>query len=124
MELVLPGAHYYIQMQDGRIEVQGTVQELQEQGILEDLEVELIIEPPGVSSLEEEEDVFNSGEKLNEVPALDVKPTTPLGPDRAWIAAQQESDKHRKKPRKLVEEEARQTGGVQWIIYETYLRAS
>jgi hypothetical protein len=111
-------------MQDGRIEVQGTVQELQEQGILEVLGVELIIDEPGVSSFEEADDGFNSDEKLHEVQTLEVKPTTPLGPDRAWIKAQQEGDQHRKKPRKLVEEEARQTGGVQWIIYETYLRAS
>jgi hypothetical protein len=110
-------------MQDGRIEVQGTVQELREQGILENLEIELIVDTPGVSSLEEENG-FNSDENLDEAQALDVQATPSLGPDRAWIKAQQEGDTHRKKPRKLVEEEARQTGGVQWIIYETYLRAS
>jgi hypothetical protein len=123
VELVLPGAHYYVQMQDGRIEVQGTVQELREQGILENLEIELIIDRPGASTLEDD-DGFNSEEKLDDVQTSDVKSTPPLGRDRAWIKAQQEGDKHRKKPRKLVEEEARQTGGVQWIIYETYLRAS
>jgi carbamoylphosphate synthase large subunit len=111
-------------MQDGRIEVQGTVKELQEQGILEDLEVELISNKPGLSSLDDSDDGFNFDEALADAKVSDAVPTTPIGPDRAWIKAQQDGDKHRRKPRKLVEEEARQTGGVQWPIYETYLRAS
>jgi hypothetical protein len=34
------------------------------------------------------------------------------------------SRKEGKRPRKLIQEEARQVGGVRWIIYDTYLKAS
>ena len=123
MELVLPGAYYYIQMQDGHIEVQGTVQELRQQGILEDLEVELVSEKPGLS-LNDDDDGSNPDEKLDKPGVPETVPAVSIGPDRAWIQAQQDGDKHRKKPRKLIEEEARQTGSVRWVIYKTYLRAS
>ncbi|KIM25383.1 hypothetical protein M408DRAFT_210000 [Serendipita vermifera MAFF 305830] len=126
VELVLPGAYYYIQMQDGRMEVQGTVQELQEEGLLEDLEVNLVDVKPGLSSLEDDEEGHALDEKLNDPAGWHKSPDkvpTP-GPDRAWIQSQQAREKHRKKPRKMIEEEARQIGGVQWSIYETYLRAS
>ena len=123
MELVLPGAYYYIQMQDGRMEVQGTVQQLRQQGILEDLEVNLISTEPTLWSLHEEDEDLTLEDKLDNADHKSAELEAP-GPDRAWIEAQQARDPHRKKPRKLIEEEARQIGGVQWTIYETYLRAS
>ena len=33
-------------------------------------------------------------------------------------------DKAKKKPRKLIKEEERETGGVKWKIYNAYLKAS
>ena len=35
VELVLPGANYLVRMLDGRIDLQGSVQELQDRGLLE-----------------------------------------------------------------------------------------
>lgn len=126
MELVLPGAYYYIQMQDGRMEVHGTVQQLQQDGLLEDLEVSLINVESTPISLQEEEYDHGLDEILGSKAVSDQNPseTQVAGPDLAWIKTQREHDKHRKRPRKLIEEEARQIGGVQWTIYETYLRAS
>lgn len=42
--------------------------------------------------------------------------------DEVGDAAERPKDK--KKPRKLIEEERRETGSVKWHIYNTYLKAS
>lgn len=43
----------------------------------------------------------------------------------AVVAGETEAaTKSKKKPRKLIEEEHRETGGVKWNIYNTYLKAS
>lgn len=102
VELVLPGAYYYVQMQDGRIHVQGTVHELRQKGILEGLRPELIAEEP--------EDDMDVDQETDE--------------DTNKVEAHGASRKEGKRPRKLVQEEARQVGGVRWIIYDTYLKAS
>lgn len=104
MELVLPGAYYYVQMQDGRIYRQGKVHELRQKGILEEFRPELIAEEP-------EEDTDTA--KENEVDE-----------DAGKIIASAIPGKDGKRPRKLVQEETRQTGSVQKIIYETYIKAT
>ena len=40
VELVLPGAYYLVRMLDGRIDTQGTIKELQAQGVLERVAVQ------------------------------------------------------------------------------------
>ena len=37
VELVLPGAYYLVRMLDGRIDTQGTIQDLRANGILDDI---------------------------------------------------------------------------------------
>ncbi|KAG8838602.1 hypothetical protein FRC18_003860 [Serendipita sp. 400] len=113
VELVLPAAYYYVQMQDGRIEVQGTVSELRREGVLDDLQVELVQDQSTGLPMDDEEAEIGAGTQKAVVLA-----------DCSWIASQQEADKTRKKPRKLIEEESRRSGGVQWMVYDTYLRAS
>ncbi|KAF8502966.1 ABC transporter type 1, transmembrane domain-containing protein [Gautieria morchelliformis] len=95
VELVLPGAYYLVHMLDGRIDVQGTTEELRKQGTLEAITKN--------SSLEHQ---LQGGQ-------------TPL--DKPSDA--QGADLHRR-PRQLVEDEARETGSVKWRIYQTYMKAS
>ncbi|KAF8502967.1 multidrug resistance-associated ABC transporter [Gautieria morchelliformis] len=95
VELVLPGAYYLVRMLDGRIDVQGTAEELRRQGTLEAITKD--------SSLEHE---LQGGETPPDEPS-DVR-----GGDLE------------KKPRQLVKAEARETGSVKWRIYKTYMKAS
>ena len=108
VELVLPGAHYLVRMLDGRIDTQGTVKDLRESGVLEDIahveEIEVHKEELAVEAAKEEEN-----------PNAEIDAETGAEADPA---------KDKKKPRKLVEEEHRETGSVKWRIYNTYLKAS
>ena len=102
-------------MLDGRIDVQGPVAELQAGGVLDDLDVQLISHADKNSNdPDEEEDPAQESEDDKRVVIRDDE----------WIRAQQNAEKTRKRPRKLIEEETRRLGNVQWSIYETYLRAS
>lgn len=95
VELVLPGAYYLVRMLDGRVDIQGTTQELREQGILDAIAKD--------SSLERQV-------RARETPP--DKPTDAQGADKM------------KRPRQLVKDEARETGSVKWRIYKTYMKAS
>ena len=99
MELVLPGAYYLVRMLDGRIETQGTVKELQAQGVLKGIEHDAAVE----TRIEE----------------LIVAETAPVGDEESPNATEVS-----KKPRKLVKDEHREIGAVDWSIYKSYLRAS
>ncbi|KIY74057.1 hypothetical protein CYLTODRAFT_385456 [Cylindrobasidium torrendii FP15055 ss-10] len=102
VELVLPGTDYLVRMLDGRIDAQGTVRYLRAQGILEDIKHEATIEAEG-----EEAKVADKELKM---------------PDSDVGGAGENVDS--KKPRKLVKDEHRESGGVKWSIYKTYLKAS
>ncbi|KAF9490898.1 multidrug resistance-associated ABC transporter [Pleurotus eryngii] len=100
VELVLPGADYLVRMLDGRIDTQGTVKELRAQGVLDD-----IAHDSAVEVHQEEEAV-----------AKEVSSTTE--------ASGNEAAGDTKKPRKLIQDEHRETGGVRWSVYHSYLKAS
>ncbi|KAJ3519361.1 hypothetical protein NM688_g9311 [Phlebia brevispora] len=105
VELVLPGAYYVVRMLDGRIDTQGTVKELRSRGILDDITNDEAVEA------HKEEQAAEVEEKANEpVEDADVDGGKPV--EKA------------KKPRKLIEDEKRETGSVKWRIYKTYLKAS
>ena len=98
-----------VRMLDGRIDTQGTVAELRESGVLDDIahveEVEAHKEEQAVEVAKEEE---NPNAEIDE----DAN-----GGEVVVV-------KEKKKPRKLIEEEHRETGSVKWNIYNTYLKAS
>ncbi|KAJ6563543.1 hypothetical protein B0H10DRAFT_2169170 [Mycena sp. CBHHK59/15] len=96
---VISGAQYLVRMKDGRIDSQGTVDELRSQGVLEDIEHEA---------------------------AAEVKEEEPIVASETAIEAENvdEGAKEAKKPRKLVEDEHRETGSVKWSVYKAYLAAS
>lgn len=109
VELVLPGAHYLVRMLDGRIDTQGTVKDLRESGVLDDItQVEEIEVHKEEQAVEEE--------KAEEDPNAEI--------DAQVNGATDGAPKSKKKPRKLIEEEHRETGSVKWNIYNTYLKAS
>ncbi|RPD61590.1 multidrug resistance-associated ABC transporter [Lentinus tigrinus ALCF2SS1-7] len=109
VELVLPGAHYLVRMLDGRIDTQGTIKDLRASGVLDD-----IAQVEEIEAHKEEQTVL--AEKEEENPNAEI--------DADANGAQPGTVKEKKKPRKLIEEEHRETGSVKWHIYNTYLKAS
>ncbi|KAJ8589109.1 P-loop containing nucleoside triphosphate hydrolase protein [Rhizopogon salebrosus TDB-379] len=103
VELVLPGTYYVVRMLDGRIDAQGTVKDLRAEGILDNIAQDS---------------------------AAEVKAEEPVAATEAPIEALEDgadADKPveaKKKPRKLIKDEHRETGGVKWSIYNAYLKAS
>jgi hypothetical protein len=94
-------------MLDGRIDTQGTVKDLREQGILEAIEHDTAVDAhKEVLAVEE----ATSAEEGTDVNVMKVAADDDLAPT--------------KKPRKLVKDEHRETGGVKWSIYKSYLEAS
>lgn len=96
----MPGAYYLVRMLDGRIDTQGTTEDLRTRGLLDKITHDSTVE---IQEEKEEEAVESTGDLVEET----NKP-----------------DKAAKQARKLVQEEERETGGVKWEIYKTYLRAS
>ncbi|KAJ4488293.1 ABC transporter type 1, transmembrane domain-containing protein [Lentinula aciculospora] len=107
IDLVLPGAHYLVRMLDGRIDTQGTVADLRASGLLEDIAHEA-----EAQAQRETQAVAAEETAAVEVEALE-------GEDLS-----KDSTEETKKPRKLVEDEKREQGGVKWRIYKKYLQAS
>ncbi|TFK37295.1 multidrug resistance-associated ABC transporter [Crucibulum laeve] len=101
VELVLPGAYYLVRMLDGRIDTQGTVKELRAQGILDEI------------THDAEAEVHK--EEIVEAETLAVAEAD---------ETQEPASAETKKPRKLIKDEHRETGGVKWSIYKKYLKAS
>ena len=87
-------------MLDGRIDTQGPIQDLQAQGILQNITLDAAVEVKK-DELKEAVAVVND---------LEGAPKSPL--------------EETKKPRKLIKDEHRETGGVKWSIYKSYLKAS
>ncbi|KAJ7764232.1 hypothetical protein B0H16DRAFT_1526418 [Mycena metata] len=99
VDLVLSGAHYLVRMLDGRIDVQGTVENLRMQGVLDDIA----------------HDAAADAKTEEPVAALEDDTADLDDPDAAKTPS---------KPRKLVKDEHRAIGGVKWAIYKSYLQAS
>ncbi|KAJ7175965.1 hypothetical protein C8R46DRAFT_1174662 [Mycena filopes] len=104
VELVLPGTHYLVQMKDGRIDNQGTPTELRSQGILEEITQEAATEV--------------------EVDGAPAAPESHTKSIEAELDGEVKVAKEAKKPRKLIEDEHRETGSVKWSVYKTYLEAA
>ncbi|KAF6756229.1 multidrug resistance-associated ABC transporter [Ephemerocybe angulata] len=112
VELVLPGAHYLVRMLDGRIDTQGTVEDLRDQGLLEHITYDAAADV-------HKEEMSRSDEK-----DIETSNNRPVDEEPSEGAAADTTAGEGKKPRKLVKEEHRETGGVKWSIYKSYLKAS
>ncbi|KAJ6516148.1 hypothetical protein C8R45DRAFT_1049577 [Mycena sanguinolenta] len=91
------GAHYLVRMLDGRIDAQGTVQDLRARGLLEVIKHDLKDDLPADTTVEEP--AVEESDSKNESKPVSSQPIT-----------------------KLVEDEERAEGD--WRIYKTYLQAS
>ena len=85
-------------MLDGRIDTQGTVEDLRAQGVLKGIEHDAAVET-------------HKEQLVAKTAGVDAEES----PDATEVS---------KKPRKLIKDEHRETGGVKWSIYKSYLRAS
>lgn len=92
-------------MLDGRIDIQGTTSDLRARGLLDVLVHD--------AQAEEEPAVVTADELV--IAANNDSGTRMLGDSTLGKS---------KKPRKLVEDEARATGSVKWKVYKTYLKAT
>ncbi|CAE6448018.1 unnamed protein product [Rhizoctonia solani] len=145
VELMLPCAHYLVRMYDGRIDMQGVVSELQEQGQLDYVALD------ADASSSSEPDIIDSGKNMidSAADALNspthrrtASPTQEMANPPETITSARETrfaakaarqrtvftarvePPPSKGPRKLVQDEARAEGNVKWRIYKTYLKAS
>ena len=88
-------------MLDGRIDTQGTVKALRASRVLEEIK-----QDAAVDAAQKEEIII-------------------VEPEGATYQEEEvESKNNDKKPKKLVKDEHRETGGVKWTIYKSYLKAS
>ncbi|KAF8587167.1 multidrug resistance-associated ABC transporter [Ramaria rubella] len=97
VELVLPAVHYLIQLVEGRIQHQGTVEELRIQGHLDYISHDIYADDAVEQRKEKAQGQVGS--------AVDANGTS-------------------KQARKLVEEEVRAEGRVRWNVYKTYLKSA
>jgi hypothetical protein len=103
---VIPSAQYFVRLLDGRIDTQGTVAELQSRGLLDSIVLEAqTVEEPEVVTAEELAIVANTSETSNAL-------------------LEEGTINKSKKPKKLVEDEARASGSVKWKVYKAYLQAT
>jgi hypothetical protein len=99
-------------MLDGRIDMQGTVKDLRARGLLESITFQESISTENQQELGKGEE-REAGDKPGDGAAIQAADASVDGtPDKT------------KKPRRLVKDEERETGGVRWVIYKTYLKAS
>ena len=89
-------------MLDGRIDTQGTVKALRASRVLEEIKQDAAVD------------------------AAQKEEVTIVEPEGATSQEEEveSKDNQKKKPKKLVKEEHRETGGVKWTIYKSYLKAS
>ena len=89
-------------MLDGRIDTQGTIKDLRARGVLEEIKQDAAVD------------------------AAQKEEITIIEPEGATLPEEEvdDKDKDKKKPKKLVKDEHRETGGVKWTIYKSYLKAS
>ncbi|TFK37278.1 multidrug resistance-associated ABC transporter [Crucibulum laeve] len=101
VQLVLPGAYYFVRMLDGRIDAQGTVKDLRVQGFLDEVAYSAAVETKEEEKAESETPAVANVDGVSKASITDVK-----------------------KSRKFVKDEHREIGGVKWSIYKKYLKAS
>lgn len=82
-------------MLDGRVDTQGTVKDLRAQGVLDTIVTSEAVEAHAKEIIDHDESVD-----------------------------EKKSDDGDRKPRKLVQDEHREMGGVKWSVYKSYLKAS
>ena len=101
VELLLPGTDYLVRILDGRIEALGEPDELRKQGLL------------------------NALIAIEEATAEAVEPVDGAGAVEVEVLADKDQKTKKERPhRKLIKDEERAAGNVNWSTYKLYLEAS
>ncbi|KAH8823501.1 hypothetical protein DL96DRAFT_1698061, partial [Flagelloscypha sp. PMI_526] len=109
VELVLPAASYLVRMLNGRIDIQGSIADLRERGLLDDITYQ-------------EEAIAKKEDDIAEETTISTDiPSETAGVDSKNSVS---SDVAVKKPRKLVEDEHREEGSVKLSVYNAYFKSS
>ncbi|KAH8823481.1 multidrug resistance-associated ABC transporter [Flagelloscypha sp. PMI_526] len=107
VELVLPAASYLVHMLDGRIDFQGSITDLRERGLLDDVTY------------------HENALAKEDVAEKETVIATAVPPEYASVGTKTSiSDAAVKMPRKLVENEHREERAVKLPVYNTYLKSS
>lgn len=103
LDLVLNGAQYIVRLLDGRIDLQGNIEELRSQGLLSAIMIDEAQQSTDVQTPAPVADaITQNGDNAYAKTLLRVKG---------------------KRARQLVEDEARASGNVKWVVYQAYLKA-
>ena len=92
-------------MLDGRVDLQGTVEDLKAKRLIETL----VHKAHAETEMEGSKEITDSDANGHDQPLTD--PSIPAAASK-------------KRPRKLVKDEHREVGSVKWATYDSYLRAS
>ncbi len=102
LDLVLGGASYLVRLLEGRIALQGRVEDLRSDGKLDAIKQDAMLRTEDASPVPQTIKEFQTAAGLSFPDATD----------------------NTKTGRKLVKDEERATGNVKWSVYKTYLVAS
>ncbi|EDR07940.1 multidrug resistance-associated ABC transporter [Laccaria bicolor S238N-H82] len=117
VQLCVPGASYVVALDNGRVQYQGSREEFVSSGAIKAL-VQSTNEDKSSDKAEEAELIEAVEEKM--ALQAETDESDPHSESSSTVAATPKSEK---KPRKLVEEEARAVGRISRDIWETYIRA-
>ncbi|KAG8908992.1 hypothetical protein FRB99_000095 [Tulasnella sp. 403] len=122
VDLVRPAAYYLVRMLDGRVDTQGTIEDLEAHGILDMIMEDSVADkslPDGTSTPSDDAETVAEA-------VIENKPVEEVREAAAHARTETETTAvaGKKKPRKLVKDEERAKGNVKWNIYKTYLQAA
>jgi len=95
-------------MLDGRIDTHGTIKDLRSQGALDNIAYDAGVQ-------------VKKSKVATKAYTAEAEEVAVSGDD---TRTETQKDVVTKKPRKLVKDEHRDTGGVKWRVYKSYLKAS
>ncbi|KAG8843875.1 hypothetical protein FRB96_003699 [Tulasnella sp. 330] len=130
VELVQPGAHYLVRMLDGRIDMRGTIKDLEAHGLLEGIVKDAALQIKGEEasgSKTPSDDAETVAEAVIEGKTVQEVKTVPESiniPGATGPTSAPTSEPVGKTPKRLVKDEERAKGTVKFKIYKTYLKAS
>ena len=129
VQLCAPGASYIVTLENGRVLYKGDRDGFQSSGVMQSLVHSGSVESTGREGAEVEAHETNEELRLgeNDDGGGSSTPNTEIPPEADSIdgvsTVGENSAPKKKRPRKLVEEEARAVGRVDRTVWETYLKA-
>ena len=117
IKLLVPVAAHVVLLDNGDVKYTGPVKEFVEAGHMEEFEEQQDVKP-----LSKSDPTGSAVEKIIDGPEPDPQSAGEVQPAAKDTTAPETAVPSRP-PRKLVEDEARQTGGIAWKTWKTYIQA-